>query len=94
MPDMPCVWCLLWLNTAPEHRPVPIYAYPYGFTAEHRPEPVPVRGWAHAEELSYGGQFHIRDADGTYLGLDAKTLVSGDAVCIGHAVGALRARVR
>ncbi|AGS73930.1 hypothetical protein [Streptomyces collinus] len=95
MGDMPCVWCLLWLNTAPERRPVEILAYPYGATAEREPEPVPVRGWAHAEELTYGGQFHIRESrDGTYFGLDAKTLVSGDACCIGHAVGALRSRVR
>lgn len=94
MPDMPCVWCLLWLNTAPELRPMPILAYPYGPMAEREPEPVPVRGWAHAEDLTVA-QFHIRDAvDGTYFGLDAKTLVSGDAVCIGHAVGALRSRVR
>lgn len=72
-----------------------ILAYPYGATAEDTPAPVPVKGWSHAEDLSYGGQFHIRsDKDGTYFGLDAKTLVSGDAVCIGHAVGALRARVR
>jgi hypothetical protein len=94
MGDMPCVWCLLWLNTDPKYRRTAIYAYPYGSTAERSSEAVAVRGWAHAEELAYGGQFRIRDAiDGTYFGLDAKTLVSGDAVCHGHAMAALTARV-
>jgi hypothetical protein len=94
MGDMPCVWCLLWLNTAPEERPVPILAHAYGATAEQYPTPVPVRGWAHAEDLAYAGQFRIRDEAGTWFGLDAKTLVSGDAVCLGHAMGALRSRLR
>lgn len=94
MGDMPCVWCLLWLNTAPENRPVPILAYPYGATAERHPEPEPVRGWAHAEDLRYGGQYQLRDSEGAFFGLEAKTLVDGDAVCLGHAMGALRARLR
>lgn len=95
MGDMPCVWCLLWLNTDPRDRLTQILAYPYGATLENSPEAVSVRGWAHAEELSYGGQYRVRDAvDGTYFGLTAATLVSGDAMCHGHAMAAMRARVR
>jgi hypothetical protein len=94
MGDMPCVWCLLWLNTEPKYRPTQICAYPYGATAEDSPEPVPVHGWAHAEDLAYCGQYRVRDEHGTYFGLQAKTLVGGDAMCHGHAMAAMSSRVK
>lgn len=92
MGDMPCVWCLVWLNTDPDYRPVPILARPYGVTAERDPGHIEVRGWAHAEDLTYGGQYRIVMGK-TYFGLEAKTLVSGDAVCHGHAMAALTPRI-
>jgi hypothetical protein len=90
--DMPCVWCLLYINgRASQFDSITVHAHNPG-----RPDdaPVPVQHWAAAEEFVYGSGHVLRDQSGTRCGLEAKTLVSGDAVCFGHAMALLRARSR
>lgn len=89
MGDMPCVWCLLYIQGLPYGHPT-CHAYKPGAAEAERP----VASWAEAEDTEYGSGLIIRDHNGDRCGLTAKTLVSGDAVCFGHAVGALRARLR
>jgi hypothetical protein len=90
MGDMPCVWCLLYINGRGKDEKITVYAHdPSRATGET----FPVSHWAHAEELIYGSGWVLRDGQGNRCGLEAKTLVSGDACCFGHAMGVLRARV-
>jgi hypothetical protein len=88
MGDMPCVWCLYWIQVRPSATgSALVYAY-----SSPTSEAIPVKSWAHAEELRYGDGLYLRDEHGDYCGLQAQTLVSGDAVCIPHAGALLRAR--
>ena len=87
MGDMPCVWCLLFITSRP-----------YGPVVAHTPadesQSYSVSHWAHAESLVHESGYVLRDHNNDRCGLTAATLVSGDAVCHGHAVGVLRARLR
>lgn len=87
MGDMPCVWCLYFLT-----------ACQYGDSyAESPAEPgivrTMVRTWADADDAIRSGLV-VRDRNGDRCGLNSQTLVSGDAVCLGHAVAVLRSRGR
>lgn len=85
MGDMPCVWCLLYISNpdnAAAFEPGRDYVGAASF---------PVPSWAAAGRLVAEG-FVIRDHHGVRCGLMAQTLVSGDAVCLGHALSAMAAR--
>lgn len=88
MGDMPCIWCLLYVQ-APPNRVALVHAYNPG---EHDSQ-GPVENWAHAVDLVYNKGLILRDQHGDRCGLGAHTLISGDAVCLGHAVAVMRSRV-
>ena len=87
MGDMPCVWCLCFIQAQPFDK-ITVNAH----NPARKEEVYPVAHWAHAESLM-GSGFVLRDHNGDRCGMTAATLVSGDAVCLGHAMGVLRARV-
>lgn len=88
MGDMPCVWCLLFIQGQPYDK-----ITVHGHNPHNEAESYPVAHWAHADQLVRDSGYVLRDHNGDRCGLQAHTLVSGDAVCMGHAVAVLRARV-
>lgn len=89
--DMPCVWCLLFIQGHP-YKDVDVLVY--GHHRERQDaEPVPITSWAAAQDAYYGSGLVLRDHNGTRCELFSLTLINGDAVCLGHAVGAMRSRI-
>jgi hypothetical protein len=88
MGDMPCVWCLVFIQEPPD-RVVLVHAY----NPMDKSESFPVSHWAHADQLVRDSGWVLRDHNGVRCGLQAQTLVSGDAVCLGHAMAVLSARL-
>lgn len=87
MGDMPCIWCLLFVGEQ--------YYGPDHVFAENPAMPeqtFPVRSWADAEDAKRDGLV-VRDHNKVRCGLNADTLVSGDAVCRGHAAVVLHQRM-